>query len=681
MTTTTCEHTKDVHATPALIDACCSRCTHTAAAPCDRYLRCRMEGPLCHEDAACADRLAAARATALHQRTIPAIFIGAGTCGLASGMDQVIPVLRAALEQHGLDAAVSEVGCFGLCHREPMLDIQKPGRPRICFEAVDVPRAQAIIERYLVHDEIPREWVMGYLDTPGADPNCDEMTLPKLYDLPVLAKQHRVVLQNCGIIDPDSLDEYLVRGGYAAFAKALAANDNGQMVLDEILKSGLRGRGGGGFPTGRKWQLTRQQTDTKKYLVCNADEGDPGAFMDRSVLEGDPHRVIEGMLLGALAIGASEGYIYCRAEYPQAIKRLTHSIAVLESIGLLGDNILGSGFSFRLHLKQGAGAFVCGEETALLASIEGKRGMPRVRPPYPAQSGLWGHPTCINNVETFANVAHIVKTGGDEFAKLGTQRSKGTKVFALTGKIKRGGLVEVPMGMTLRDVVFTVGGGILDDRPFKAVQIGGPSGGCLPTALLDTPVDYDNLIAAGAMMGSGGLVVMDDLTCMVDLARFFMEFIRNESCGKCIPCREGTTRMSEILERIVRPYRDETTEQTLQRFKSVIMLEELAQVIRDTSLCGLGQTAPNPVLATLRYFREEYEAHVFGRHCPAGACRTLLTFSIDTERCKGCTACMRNCPANCITGSPKQPHFINDDHCLRCGVCLDTCRFNAVVTK
>lgn len=665
----------------SVMDPCCARCTHSAATPCAQYLVCRMDGPKCHDDAACADRLADARQRANHIEHLPILYLGAGTCGLASGMDRVIPALRQALAEHNIDVRVKEVGCFGLCHREPMLDVKKPGRPRVCFDGVDVKKALAIVERYLLHDELPADLAMGYIATPDAAEDCAEFSLPNLYSLPVLEKQRRIVLQNCGTIDPNALDEYVARGGYSALAKALAAGDNGQLVLDEVLKSGLRGRGGGGFPTGRKWQMTRQQTNTPKYLVCNADEGDPGAFMDRSVLEGDPHRVIEGMLLGALAIGASYGYIYCRAEYPMAIKRLEHSIAELEKIGLLGDNILGSGFSFHLKLKQGAGAFVCGEETALLASIEGKRGMPRVRPPYPAQSGLWGKPTCLNNVETFANVAAIVERGGDWFASVGTQRSKGTKVFALTGNIKHGGLVEVPMGMTLREVVFDVGGGILQDRPFKAVQIGGPSGGCLPTALLDTPVDYDNLIAAGAMMGSGGLVVMDDRTCMVDLARYFMEFIRNESCGKCIPCREGTTRMLEILERIVRPYRDEDAEATIQRFKSVTMLEELAPVIKDTSLCGLGQTAPNPVLATLRYFRDEYEAHVFERTCPSGACRSLLTFSIDTRKCKGCTLCTRNCPANCITGSAKQAHFINESQCLRCGVCQDTCRFDAVIAQ
>jgi len=677
MTLTSTETIRRQH----LTDACCARCSHTTETPCNRYIDCRQHGPICHDDADCAAYLTSKRREALHQLNVPIIFLGAGTCGLASGMDQVIPALQARLAEQGMQLLVKEVGCFGLCHREPMLDIKKPGRPRVCFDNVDVKKAQAIFERYLLNDEVPTDLAMGIIAGPDDDPAAPECALPNLYDLTVLKHQRRIVLQNCGIIDPNSLDEYLARGGYAAFAKAIAAGDNGELVLTEVLKSGLRGRGGGGFPTGRKWQLTRQQTNTPKYLVCNADEGDPGAFMDRSVLEGDPHRVIEGMLLGALAIGATHGYIYCRAEYPMAISRLLHSIDELERVGLLGDNILGSGFNFHLKLKQGAGAFVCGEETALLASIEGKRGMPRVRPPYPAQSGLWGHPTCINNVETFANVAAIVANGGEWFASVGTERSKGTKVFALTGKIKNGGLVEVPMGMTLRQVVFEVGGGILNDRPFKAVQIGGPSGGCLHTPLLDTPVDYDSLIAVGAMMGSGGLVVMDDQTCMVDLARFFMEFIRNESCGKCIPCREGTTRMLEILERIVRPYRDEDSGATLQRFKSVIMLEELAQVIKDTSLCGLGQTAPNPVLSTLRYFREEYEQHVFERKCPAGACRSLLTFTVNAEKCKGCTLCARNCPASAIWGAPKQTHVIDQDKCLHCGVCLDVCRFDAVIAQ
>jgi NADH-quinone oxidoreductase subunit F len=667
--------------TYTLLDSCCTKCTHNNETPCAKYIDCRKSGPLCHDDADCSAKLKKAWNVAMHMQDKAIIFVGAGTCGLASGMDGVLPALNSKLKEYNSVVEIKEVGCFGLCHREPMMDIKKPGRPRLCFDGVSIDKALTIIDKYLINDEIPVEMVMGYIDSPDASPDSPEYKLPKLHDMPMLQKQRRIVLQNCGIINPDSLSEYIARGGYSALAKAFAAKDDGQMVLDEVLKSGLRGRGGGGFPTGKKWQLTRMQKNTPKYLVCNADEGDPGAFMDRSVLEGDPHRVIEGMLLAAMAIGATYGYIYCRAEYPLAIKRALYSIDQLEKVGLLGDNILGSGFSFHLKLKQGAGAFVCGEETALLASIEGKRGMPRVRPPYPAQSGLWGQPTCINNVETFANVAAIIDNGGEWFASVGTERSKGTKVFALTGKIKNGGLVEVPMGMSIREVVFDIGGGILDDKPFKAVQIGGPSGGCLPDHLMDTPVDYDSLIAVGAMMGSGGLVVMDENTCMVDLARFFMEFIRNESCGKCIPCREGTTRMLEILERIVRPYRDEDTNSTLERFKSVTLLEELAPVIKDTSLCGLGQTAPNPVLSTLRYFRDEYEAHVFERKCPAGACRSLMTFTIDADKCKGCTLCARNCPANCISGDVKKPHVIDENKCLRCGVCVDTCHFDAVIAR
>ncbi len=665
-----------------LMDACCAQCTHCVETPCARYIDCRLSGPLCHTDAGCSARLADARRVAMHEQAQPIVFFGAGTCGLAGGMSEIIPALHEQLAAKGIEITLKEVGCFGLCHREPMMDVKLPGRPRVCFDAVDVKKAKEIIERYVINNDLPADYSMGYIKSADAKSDSPEyQALPNLYDMPLLAKQPRNVLQNCGIIDPNSLAEYVARGGYVALTKALNAGDNGKLVINEVDASGLRGRGGGGFPTGRKWSMARAQERTPKYLVCNADEGDPGAFMDRSVLEGDPHRVIEGMMLAALAIGADHGYIYCRAEYPLAIKRLEHSIEVLESIGLLGDNILGSGFNFHMKLKKGAGAFVCGEETALMASIEGKRGMPKVRPPYPVQSGLWGQPTCINNVETFANVPSIVANGGAWFASVGTQKSKGTKVFALTGKIAKGGLVEVPMGMTLREVIFEVGGGILDARPFKAVQIGGPSGGCIPEYLLDTPVDYDNLIQVGAMMGSGGMVVMDDQTCMVDLARFFMEFIRNESCGKCIPCREGTTRMLEILERIVRPYSDEDPTATIQRFKSITALEELAPVIKDTALCGLGMTAPNPVLATLRYFRDEYEAHVYERKCPAGACRSLLTFTIDEDKCVGCTMCAKNCPANCISGSVKKPHVINNDACLHCGVCLDTCRFGAVVAE
>jgi NADH:ubiquinone oxidoreductase subunit F (NADH-binding)/NAD-dependent dihydropyrimidine dehydrogenase PreA subunit len=450
-------------------------------------------------------------------------------------------------------------------------------------------------------------------------------------------------------------------------------------VILEVLDSGLRGRGGGGFPTGKKWQFAARQKSTRKYVICNADEGDPGAFMDRAILEGDPHKLIEGMIIAGYAIGASEGYIYCRAEYPLAIRRLEKTIQDAMRYGLLGENILGSGFHFRIKIKKGAGAFVCGEETALIHSIEGKRGMPRPRPPFPAVSGLFGKPTVINNVETLANVPIIIRNGSKWFRNIGTESSKGTKVFALSGKIKNTGLVEVPMGMTLREVIFEIGGGIPHGKKFKAVQIGGPSGGCLPEEVIDTPIDYESLKEVGAMMGSGGLVVMDEDTCMVDVAKFFMRFIQSESCGKCIPCREGTKRLLEIVERLTRHDRQmKDPQEVLERFRGMIYLERLASVIRDTSLCGLGQTAPNPVLSTLRYFRDEYEAHLYDRKCPAKQCAELLTYSIDNEACTGCTACARACPQDAIVGEKKKAHYIIVDKCVGCDTCRQVCKFDAV---
>jgi len=665
-------------------EVCCGKCTHTIDTPCADFIKCKTEGPLCHESAECSAKIKSIVDNALHvEDSKVIIYLGAGTCGLASGMTAIIPALKSWANEKSLDVEFKEVGCFGLCHREPMLDIKRPGAPRISFGDVDTAeKAIDIVENYVVNNNILKEYALGYIKSDDADSSAREYTeIPNLYDMPILSRQRRIVLRNSGLIDPESLDEYITRGGYQALDKALRAKDNGQMVLDEVTASGLRGRGGGGFPTGRKWSMARVQDSYPKYIACNADEGDPGAFMDRSVLEGDPHRVIEGMMLGALAMGASFGYIYCRAEYPLAIARLEKSIEDLRAIGLLGKNILGSGFDFDLKVKKGAGAFVCGEETALIASIEGKRGMPTLRPPYPAVKGLFGQPTCLNNVETFANISTIVMEGGAWFASVGTEKSKGTKVFALTGKIKKGGLVEVPMGMTLRQVIFDVGGGIINDKPFKAVQIGGPSGGCLPEALLDTEIDYDNLIVAGAMMGSGGMVVMDEDTCMVDLARFFMGFIRDESCGKCAPCREGTTRLLEILERISTRYVPSTDEEKALFDDSIKTLEELGGVIRETSLCGLGQTAPNPVLATLRYFRDEYVAHIEKRKCPAKSCQDLLTYSINQEKCIGCTLCARKCPVSCIDGTVKEPHSIRQEDCIRCGNCLTVCKFGAVVVE
>ena len=582
--------------------------------------------------------------------------VGLATCGIAAGADKTYDQLVPLLAEHGI--VPERTGCLGMCFSEPLVEVITPTGDSYLYGGVTADKAAAIVEQHIVGGK-PVEELLA-LASSAATENDHFMS-----------KQHRVLLEHVGVIDPESIDSYLAFNGYKALIKAVNEMTQ-QEVIKEVQKSGLRGRGGAGFPTGMKWNFTYQAKGDKKYVVCNADEGDPGAFMDRSILEGNPHALIEGMTIAAYAVGADEGYIYVRAEYPLAIKRLRIAIKEANNHGYLGNKILGSNFNFNLKIKEGAGAFVCGEETALLASIEGLRGIPRPRPPFPATSGLWGKPTLLNNVETYANVPAIFRLGAAEYSKVGTESSKGTKVFALTGKIKKTGLAEVPMGITMREIIYDIGGGIQDDKEFKAVQIGGPSGGCLPAEQLDLSVDYDSLTAAGAMMGSGGLVVMDETTCMVDLAKFFLTFTQSESCGKCTPCREGTKRMLEILERI--------TEGKGQP-GDIETLEELGSAIRDSALCGLGQTAPNPVLSTLRYFRHEYEEHINEGKCRAGVCSNLISYFIIKDKCVGCTVCAKNCPVNAISGERKQPHEIDQSICIKCGVCYEKCKFDAIILK
>ncbi len=605
--------------------------------------------------------------------SVPVVYVGAGTCGLGAGADKTLTAVKNYISEKNIEARIVETGCIGLCAVEPIMDVQIPSHNRISLQNVTEDKVEGILDK-LFQMEVPEGDILGQFETPGSR---EWENVKYLSELPFFAPQKRLVLKNCGVIDPVDINEYIARGGYKGYIKVLNMHSS-EDVCDIIEKSGLRGRGGGGFPTGRKWKFANSEKSDQKYLICNADEGDPGAFMDRAVIEGDPHRLIEGMAIGAYAIGATKAYIYIRAEYPLAIERLEIAIKQAEEYGLVGKDIFGTGNDFEIKIKKGAGAFVCGEETALMHSIEGKRGMPRPRPPFPTTSGLFGKPSVINNVETFANVPSILENGAEWFASTGTKNSKGTKVFALSGKIALTGLVEIPMGTTVREIIFNIAGGILNNQKFKSVQIGGPSGGCITEENLDIQVDYESLLEVGAMMGSGGLVVMDEHTCMVDVAKFFMGFIQRESCGKCIPCREGTKRLLEILENITtKPDASDNTE-ALDRFKGVMQIDKLSQVIKDTSLCGLGQTAPNPVLSTFKWFRDEYEAHVFDRQCPAGVCQNLKVYKIDVDKCTGCTLCVKKCPADSIIGSKKAPHFIVEDKCIGCGACYEACKFDAI---
>ena len=592
------------------------------------------------------------------------VLICGGTGCTSSGSLKLIDEFKAQVIKKGLDqeVAVVQTGCHGLCALGPIVVIYPEATfySQVKLEDVSEIVSEHLlkgrpVERLIYREESDTTYHKSFADTSFSKKQC------------------RIALRNCGVINPENIDEYIGAGGYEALGRVLTGMTPDE-VIDIILASGLRGRGGAGFPTGQKWKLARNlvKDGGPKYVCCNADEGDPGAFMDRSVLEGDPHVVLEAMAIAGYAIGANQGYIYVRAEYPIAVQRLNIAIGQARDYGLLGKDIFGTGFNFDIELRLGAGAFVCGEETALMTSIEGKRGEPRPRPPFPAVSGLYGRPTILNNVETWANIPQIILNGAEWFASMGTEKSKGTKVFALGGKINNTGLVEIPMGTTLREIVEDIGGGVPNGKKFKAAQTGGPSGGCIPAEHYDVPIDYDNLIAIGSMMGSGGLIVMDEDNCMVDIAKFFLEFTVDESCGKCTPCRIGTKRMYEILDRISKGQGE---------LEDLDRLEHLAQYIKDNALCGLGQTAPNPVLSTLRYFRDEYIAHVVDKRCPAGVCKDLLSYTIDPEKCKGCTLCKRNCPAGCIEGSAKQPHVIDQTKCIKCGACMANCHFGAITKR
>ncbi|UCE60416.1 MAG: NADH-quinone oxidoreductase subunit NuoF [Phycisphaerales bacterium] len=595
----------------------------------------------------------------LQQSTRPVIYVGAGSCGRAAGASEVIEEIKAHLKRRKVSARLIEVGCIGPCYLEPLVDVQMPGKPRISYSNVEPKHVERILDGLLADNGVPRFHLLGHF---GEE---DLEGLPKFYEQPMLAPQVRIVLRNCGIIDPEDIDHYLAKDGYNGIEKCLSMK--WKDVIEVLKSAGLRGRGGAGFPTWQKWLFCRETKSDQRYLICNADEGDPGAFMNRSLIEGDPHALLEGMLIAAYTIGASKGFIYIRAEYPLAIERLKHAIGQMRELGLLGENILGSDFSFDIKIKEGAGAFVCGEETALIGSIEGRRGMPRTRPPFPAVAGLWGKPTIINNVETLSTLPNILRNGAKWFNQYGTETSKGTKTFSLVGKVRRTGLIEVPLGTTLREVIYDIGGGLV--KEFKAVQTGGPSGGCLGEEFLDTPIDYENLAAAGSIMGSGGLIVVDKDTCIVDTAKYFLTFTQQESCGKCVPCRVGTKHLVQILEGIGKGKGE---------LADIAKLEKLAGAIKGGSLCGLGQTAPNPVLSSLKYFRDEFLAHIRDKRCPAAVCRDLVVYRIKADKCTGCQRCVQVCPTQAISGPRSEPHNLDEEKCIKCRSCYEICRFDAI---
>ncbi len=600
----------------------------------------------------------------LQQSSDPTIFIGAATCGRSAGALKTKKTFEEELGQRGISANIVEVGCLGPCWAEPLISIQKPGGPNVFYKNVTPKKATELVEKFIAGDDPLPDSALGLVGDKG------KYDIPVLWDLPSFKSQQRILFRNFGFIDPTNINHYIANDGYSGLEKALSMKQTD--VIEELKTSGLRGRGGGGFPAGRKWEAGFQAKEKEKYVVCNADEGDPGAFMDRSVLEGEPHSVLEGMIIAGYTIGAQKGYIYVRAEYPLAVRRLQDAIQKATDMGLLGKNILGTGFDFEIELFQGAGAFVCGESTALTLSMEGKRGMPKASPrPRTTEEGLFDKPTLLNNVKTFSYVPQIINKGGAWLAEIGTKDSKGTAVFALTGMVNNCGLIEVPMGLTIREIIYEIGGGITDDKTFKAVQTGGPSGGCLPEEFLDTPVDYDSLTAAGSMMGSGGMVIMDETTCMVDVARYFLDFTQKESCGQCTLCKLGTKQMLNILEDIV---------DGKGQPKDVNILLEIGEAVNGGSLCGLGQSAANPVLTTIKYFRPEYEEHIDKKRCPALACKALVSYRIDEEKCKGCTMCVKACPVEAITGEKKEVHMIDQSKCIQCGMCMEKCpkKFKAV---